>query len=104
MANISAQAKTLSVSVTTASSTAANLPAVGNTVRIVNEGPNNAYVAISAAGTTATVPTGTAAATETPVLAGTDIALDIDGMTQMMICAITATGSATLRMQVSDGE
>lgn len=104
MANISAQAKTLSVSVTTASSTAANLPAVGNTARLVNEGPNHAYVAISAAGTAATVPTGTAAATATPVLAGTDIALGIDGMTQMMICAICATGTATLRVQVSDGE
>lgn len=91
----------------TAGAAFGNAPAVNSgrtNVRIVNEGPNNAYIAVGASTVTATVPTGTAAATATPVLAGTDITLSvIPGETHISaICRASAT--ATLIVSgVSDG-
>lgn len=99
----SAQAKTASISVTTAASGSAALPALGSSVRLVNEGPNNCYVSIGSGAQTATVPTGTGVATATPVLAGTDVTLSIPSDSVQNISAITSTGTATLRVAVNEG-
>lgn len=98
----SAQSPTILISVTTTASSSVALPATGNTIRIVNEGPNVAYVSIGAAAQTATLPTGTAAATCTAVLPSSDITMSIpDG--RQNISAIARTGTASLNVQVGEG-
>lgn len=100
----SAQAKTVAISVTATSSTSAALPGKGNTVRLVNEGPYICFVSIGSGAQTATVPTGTAAATATPILAGTDISLSLPDSDTYNIAAICRTGqTATLLVAVGEG-
>ena len=101
----SAQAPCLSVSVTSTASTSAALPGQGNSVRLCNEGPNNAYFSFGTTTQTATVPTSTAAATCTPVLAGTDVTLSIPTGSTLNFSAITKTAgeTATVRIQVGEG-
>lgn len=101
----SAQAKTMPISVTATASTSTALPGSGNVVRIVNEGPNVAFVSIGASAQTATLPNATAVATSTPVLAGTDVSLSIPGGgTTFNISAICrASGTALLDVQVGEG-
>lgn len=112
-----AQAKTLPISVTSTASTSAALPAIGNTIRIVNEGPNVAFVSIGTGTQTATLPNASPTATSTPVLAGSDISLTIPNPqaaaagggaftapTPLNISAICrASGTATLDVQVNEG-
>lgn len=100
---LNADAPCIQVAATTAASAAVNLPSTGNTVRILNEGPNTAYVAISSTAALATVPGANAARTCTPVGAGEDVSFTIPATTQMSISAITATGTATLDVQVGEG-
>lgn len=97
------QASCINVAVTTVASASVALPGVGDTVRIVNEGPNNAYVAIGPNAQTATLPTTTAATTCTPVLANSDVSLSIPWVAGLQISAITRTGTATLDIQVGTG-
>ena len=101
----SATSKTLPVAVTTTASTSTALTGIGNSVRIVNEGPNHAFVSIGATAQTAVLPNATPTATSTPVLAGEDIILSIpnDNVTILNISAITRTGTATLDVQVGEG-
>ncbi len=111
-----AQALTLPISVTASASTSTALPAVGTTIRLINEGPNHCFVSIGTGSQTATLPNATATATSTPVLAGSDIVLTIPGafdtasgnaFTQsspLNISAICrASGTATLCVQVAQG-
>jgi len=111
-----AQALTLPISVTATASASTALPAVGNSIRIVNEGPNVAFVSIGTGAQTATLPNATATATSTPVLAGSDIVLTVpkvDGVpvngvypaaTPLNISAICrAAGTAILDVQVGEG-
>lgn len=100
----SGQTKWISVDVTTSSSTAVDLPAAGDVVNVINEGPSNVYFCVSDAGDAATVPTGTAAATCTPVLANTDKCHSIASSGVKKITAICASGTATLRVAVGDGQ
>jgi hypothetical protein len=100
----SATSKTLPLAVTASASTSTALPGQGNTVRIVNEGPNNAFVSIGSGTQTATLPNATPTATSTPVLAGSDITLTIPNDTIYNISAICrATGTALLDIQVGEG-
>lgn len=100
----SAQSKTQPVSVTATASTSALLPAAGNSVRLVNEGPNHCFVAIGEGSQTATLPNATAVATSTPVLAGEDLVLSIPVSATLQISAICrAAGTATLDVQVGEG-
>ena len=114
----SAQALTLPISVTSTASTSTALPAVGNCIRIVNEGPSAAFVSIGTGTQTATLPNATPTATSTPILAGEDVVLTIPkpeatptgtstggftAPTALNISAITRTGTATLDVQVADG-
>lgn len=99
-----AQAKTLPISVTATASTSANLPDRGRTVRIVNEGPNDAFVSIGKGTQTATLPNATPTTTSTPVLAGSDVTLSIPDSSGLAISAICrAGGTATLDVQVGEG-
>jgi hypothetical protein len=100
----SAQSKTLPVSVTATASTSAALPGSGNSVRIVNEGPNIAFVSIGAGTQTATLPNATPTATSTPVLASSSVVLTIPNDAVYNISAICrAAGTATLSVQVGEG-
>lgn len=97
------QAKTLPISVTTAASTSTALPNKGNVIRIVNDGPNNAYVSVGTGTQVATLPNATPTATSTEVLAGSDVSFSIPDNAVLNISAITATGTATLAIQVGEG-
>ena len=100
----SAQSKTLPVSVTASASASAALPAAGNSIRLINEGPNHCFVSIGSGAQTATLPNATPTATSTPVLAGEDLILSIPGDAIYNISAICrATGTATLCVQVGEG-
>lgn len=100
----SASSKTAPITVTATASTSAALPGQGNTVRIVNEGPNVAFVSIGAGAQTATLPNATPTATSTPVLAGTDVAFSIPNDAVYNISAICrASGTATLDVSVGEG-
>lgn len=103
-----ARALTLPISVTATASTTAALPALGKTVRLVNEGPNICFVSIGNGSQTATLPNSTPTATSTPVLAGEDIILSIPEpllTTPLSISAICrASGTATLDVQCGEGQ
>lgn len=99
-----AQSKTLPISVTATASASTALPAQGNSVRIVNEGPSIAFVSIGSGSQTATLPNATPTATSTPVLAGSDITLSIPNDAVYNISAICrASGTALLDVQVGEG-
>jgi len=99
-----AQAKSLPVSVTATASTSTALPALGAVVRIINEGPNVAFVSIGTGAQTATLPNATPTATSTPILAGTDISLCIASDSIQNISAICrSSGTAALTVQVGEG-
>lgn len=99
-----AQALTLLVAVTASASSSAALPARGAVIRLVNKGPNNCFVSIGSSAQVATVPTSTAVATATPVLAGEDVTFSIPSDSIQNISAIAdASGTATLYAQVGEG-
>lgn len=99
----SAQAKTLPISVTSTASTSAALPASGNVVRLVNEGPNVCFVSIGSGDQTATLPNATPTATSTPVAVG-DCVLGIPNSAVLNISAVCrASQTATLSVQVGEG-
>jgi len=100
----SATSKTLPISVTATASTSTALPGQGAAVRIVNEGPNIAFVSIGAGTQTATLPNAGPTATSTPVLAGSDVTFTIASDAVYNISAICrAAGTATLDVQVGEG-
>lgn len=106
MQNLSftAQSKTLPISVTATASASTALPAAGNSVRVVNEGPNIAFVSIGSGAQTATLPNATPTATSTPVLASSSVVLSIPNDAVYNISAICrAAGTATLSVQVGEG-
>lgn len=95
-------AKWIAISVTQTASTPVLLPAIGNTIYLASEG-NKCFVCVASEETKATVPTGTAAATCTPVLGGVEKTHGIPAVAQY-ISAICATGqTATLWVAVSEG-
>lgn len=99
----SATSKTLPISVTNTASTSAALPGVGNSIRLVNEGPSACFVSIGSGAQTAVLPNATPTATSTPVLAGEDIILSIPVDSTLQISAITRSSTATLDVQVGEG-
>lgn len=101
----SAQSKTLPVTVTATASTSAALPGIGNTLRIVNEGPNVCFISVGSGAQTATLPNATSTVTSTPVAVG-DTSLSIPvGETALNISAICrASATALLSVQVTEGQ
>jgi hypothetical protein len=105
--SFTAQAATISYAVTIAAGASVKLPGTGSTVRIVNEGPNHAYVSIGPGTQTATLPSPSAQTTCTPVLAGTDSTFTIPNTipgSALSFSAICITGTATLDIQVGEGQ
>ena len=100
----SAQSSTLDVSVTSTASTSTALPAAGNSIRIVNEGPNIAFASIGTDTQTATLPaTSSPVATCTPIPVG-DITLTIPASAILNFSAICrASQTARLSIQVGEG-
>ena len=99
----SATSLTYPISVTTTASSSHALPGQGNSVRIVNEGPNHAFISIGSGAQTAVIPNSTPTATSTPVLAGEDVIFSIPADAVYNISAITRSGTATLDVQVGEG-
>lgn len=97
--------RTLSIAVTSTASTSIAMPGQGGTVRIVNEGPNIAFVSIGTGVRTAVLPSAvTPAGSSTPVLASSDISLSIPSDAVLNVSAICrAAGTATLTIQVGEG-
>lgn len=113
----SAQDATLKISVTNSASTSGPLPGIGNVLRVVNDGPNTAFISVGTGTQTATVPaTSSPVATCTPILAGEDAVFSIanpqatnagnsyTAPTALNISAICAgSGTATLYVAVGEG-
>ena len=91
------------INATTTASAFQALPSRGETIRIVNEGPNTAYIYVGLGAIVATVPTGTPASTCTPVLANSDVTFSLADVAGQQISAITGTGTAVLDIQVGNG-
>ncbi len=74
-------------------------------MRLVNEGANIVFVAITPTATSAvaTLPNATPTATSTPVLPGEDCVLSIPSDSLQNISAITRTGISTLHAIVGEG-
>jgi flagellar capping protein FliD len=105
MSLISSQCKSLPISVTASASTSTALPAKGNTIRIVNEGPNQAFISVGTGAQTATLPNATPTGTSTEVLAGSDVSFSLPSDSIQNISAICrASGTALLVVQVGEGE
>ena len=107
----SATALGITVAATSSALTAVALPVgadttnSGNSIRIVNEGPNICFIALGATNVAATLPTtGTGVTTCTPVLSGSDIILTRSPLVDRYISTICrAGGTATLTVQVGEG-
>lgn len=113
-----AQAKTLKIAVTATASTSGALPAIGNSIRVVNDGTATAFIDVGTGTRVATVPpTSTPVATCTPILPGEDVTFtivkpeatasgvgDFTAPTALNISAITAGGSTTLYVSVGEGQ
>ncbi len=99
-------AKTITVAATATALTAVALPTgSGNQMRVVNEGPNVAFIATGAVGVLATPPTtGAGVTTCSPVLAGEDVVFTRSPLVDVYISTICrASGVATLTVSIGDG-
>lgn len=103
MIPFSAQALSLPISVTSTASTSAALPAAGNTLRCLNEGPNVCFISVGTSAQTATLPNATPTATSFPVVVG-DSSFTIPSNAVYNISAVCrANQTATLVVSVSEG-
>jgi hypothetical protein len=102
-----ATSPTLAIAVTAAASTSIGLPGIGDAVRVINEGPNIAFVSIGVGSQTATLPVTAlpGGVTSTPILNGTERVFAINNqLTTLQISAICrAASTATLDIQVGFG-
>ena len=100
----SGQSPVIAISVTSTASSSQLLPAIGGSVRLVNEGPNNCYVSIGPAPQTAVIPSATPLASCIPVMVGEDVSLGIATNGGNQISAVCrASGTATLLVSVAEG-
>lgn len=102
----SATAPGITHAVTATASTAVALPAGdGNTVRVVNESADIAFIALGGSSVAATLPTtGTGTRTCTPVLPGKEVFMRRSPQSDTHISAICrATKTATLTVHVDVG-
>lgn len=101
----SAQANTFAIAATAVASAPVQMPFSANGVRIVNEGPNVAFVAIAAAATNATLPGAIPGAqTCTPVLAGSDVTLGMGPGLNYISAICRAAGTAALSVSTGEGQ
>ena len=98
-----AQALSKPISVTSTASTSTALPALGNSIRFLNEGPNVCFVSIGTSSQTATLPNATPTSTSFPVAVG-DSSFTIPGDAVLNISAVCrANQTATLVVSVGEG-
>lgn len=97
-------ARSIPIAVTTTASASTPLPGTGTTLRVVNEGPNIAFVALSTTAAVATLPNAVPTNTSIPVIVG-DTTFTIPNDQIYNISAICrATQSAQLTVQVGEGQ
>jgi len=99
----SGQSLTRVIAATTTASASVQLPAIGNSLRIANEGAAAVYISVGTGAQVATVPSTTAAATCSPVLAGQDVVFSIPADSRLNISVIAATGTANVNVSVGEG-
>lgn len=110
-APFSGTALTITVAATASALTAVALPVgadtttVGNSIRIVNEGPNICFIAMGASTVLATLPAnGAGVTTCIPVLSGEDLILTRSPLVDRFISTICrSSGTATLTVSVGEG-
>lgn len=120
---LSAQVKTLPITVGTSASASTALPSFGDTIRIFNEGPNDAFISVGAGAQVATLPNATPTATSVVCPAREDLVFSIPNTgntsmtapggavigdtfpaaTPLNISAICRTGTALLDVSVGMG-
>lgn len=103
MGPFTASSNTVRVSATTTASASVALPSRGETIRVVNEGPNHAYLSIGTGAQVATLPSATPLPTATVVLANSDTTFSVPDVAGLQISAICGTGTAILDIQVGNG-
>lgn len=100
----SVQSPTIAISGSSTATAAVALPGLGGTIRFVNEGPNNAYVAVGIVGALATLPGATPSVTSVAIPAGEDIAFGIPNDARLGISVICrATATCVLLVSVGEG-
>lgn len=98
-----ANAPTLHQSITSSASTPISLGNIGDTIRIVNEGPGIVFCAIRAAATNASLPSSSLGADNScPILGGSDVVLSINSNFPLFFSAISRT-TAEINIQVGAG-
>lgn len=95
--------KNMTITGAATASASAALPAAGGTIHLFNEGPSNAWVSVGSGTQTATLPTGTAAATCFPVPAGAIVVYGVPDSAALNISAITRSGTAVINVAVNRG-
>lgn len=91
----------ISISATNTASASAALPDAGNALRVVNEGPNPAFIAVGQGNQVATLPSGSKQLSCIPVLANTEVNIVIPGDKVQNISAVCRSGgTAVLTVQV----
>lgn len=101
----SAQSTTFAIAATATASAPALMPVAAGALRIVNEGPSVAFVAVAAASTSATLPVALPGTqTATPVLPNMSITMAISAGGAQYISAICrAAGTAALSISIGEG-
>ena len=102
----SAQSKTIKINLTTTASASIPLPEDGNVVRIVVVGSGAGVVslAIGSGAQTAVLASGTASASALTLLPGTDSTFSIPADSVLNISGITDAGTASIYVQVGEGQ
>lgn len=101
---ISAQVVNLAIACTSTASTSQSLPGIGNIIRVVNEGPDHAYISVGVGSQTATVPaTSSPTVTCTPILAGSDVSFSIPNAQLSVSAVCRAAKTSTLIVSVGEG-
>jgi hypothetical protein len=99
----SAQTKVKTFSASTAAPTPVQMPNAGNTLRVVNEGPNAAFIAVgdTQATSIAVVPVdGSVLACY--VASGADVTFSIPGDSAKFVSAICRTGTAVMEFYAGE--
>jgi hypothetical protein len=100
--SVAAKTRLLEVGDTASTSVALPLSRAGENIRVVNAGPNIAFIAVG--DQVATLPTTTPVQTCTPVLPGSDVAFSVPFGVDLSISAICKNGeTATLYLTMSEG-
>ena len=99
----SAYSPTIAISGTSTASAAVGLPAIGGSIRMVNEGPNVCFVCISPLGELAVLPGAVPSDRSIPVLSGEDVVLGIPTAPLMISIICRATATCTLSVSVGEG-